>query len=125
MITARNANIRKAAAALPPPAARPRIDNGRNKTTYDDAEHPKQRRQRQRANAALLTTHSEIDESDEETNIVLVTSLRNRNSPSPHITYDSEEEDEQHDDMPSLVDMSDDEEDPDQNNTYIRPTCPH
>ena len=41
-ITTHNAYIRKAAAALTPPAARTRTDNGRNRPPHDDAEHPRQ-----------------------------------------------------------------------------------
>ena len=88
-ISKHNANIRKAAAGLP---QRP----------HDSIVRP--RKQKPKVNTALITTNSESDDSDFDTNIVLFTSLPNRGQ-----SDESDREDDDSD-MPPLLDMSDDEE---------------
>jgi len=91
---------------MTPPAVKSRTENGRNKPPNDDAEHPRlrPRKQKPRVNTALITTNSESDDSDFDTNIVLFTSLPNRGQ---NDESDCEDDDS---DMPPLLDMSDDEE---------------
>jgi len=85
-----NANIKNAAAALPQSAQRSRY-NGSNKTQQDDAAQPRVRKQRRQAGAAtLLTNHTDTDESDVDTNIVLATSLRDNIDSPPIIPFREE-----------------------------------
>lgn len=111
-----NAAIRKAAASMTPPVERSRTENdknGRNRLPSDDAERSRTRprKQKQRVNTALLTTNIESDDSDVDTNIVLFTSLWNRGQ------NDEPECEDNDSDMPPLIDMSDDEEEPVNTNT--------
>ena len=110
-IVKHNAAIRKASAAMTPPAEKSRIENGRNRSPNDDAEPPRlrPRKQKTRANTALITTNIESDDSDVDTNIVLFTSLRNRGN-------DESDCEDDYSDLPPLLDMSDDEEEPVQMN---------
>jgi len=111
-----NAAIRKASASMTPPVERSRTENdknGRNRLPSDDAERSRTRprKQKQRVNTALLTTNIESDDSDVDTNIVLFTSLWNRGQ------NDEPECEDNDSDMPPLIDMSDDEEEPVNTNT--------
>ena len=82
-----NANIKNAAAALPPSTQRSRY-NGSNKIQQDDAAQPRVRKQRRQAGAAtLLTNHTDTDESDVDTNIVLATLLRDNTDNRPIIPF--------------------------------------
>ena len=95
-ISKHNANIRKAAAALP-------------QSPHDSTVRP--RKQKSRVSTALLTTNMESDDSDLDTNIVLFTSARNRGQNDDSNCEDNDS------DMPPLLDMSEDEEEPVKINT--------